>query len=91
LQPARTVDEWFAALEGRRVRRAGKSWRVEVVGIHALRPYHWFQVRLAGRPAKEVLVRVPPGTTPEVVLHALADAVTSQEREYRIPTLDQAA
>jgi hypothetical protein len=72
-------DEWYAALEGRRVRRAAHNWRVEVVGVHGAGSDYWLQLRLIGRPALERVLRVPSGTSIEAALHMVMEALDVSE------------
>ena len=82
----RTRDDWYAALDGRRIRRGRKHWRVEVAGVHGTGNY-WLQVTLVGHPSRDILLRVTPGTTSEAALHTLAELVTQE----RVPSVSEAA
>lgn len=83
----RTRDDWYTALDGRRIRRGRKHWRVEVSGVHGTGRNFWLQVKLVGYPSRDILLRVTPRTTSEAALHTLAELVTQE----RVPSVSEAA
>jgi hypothetical protein len=52
-------DEFFFALEGRVLEANGRTWRIEVCGVHATPTDHWLQLHLRGPVSQGLTLRVP--------------------------------
>jgi hypothetical protein len=78
-QPAKvaSADDWFFALDQRRIGAGAKAWVAQVFGVYRQNGELWVQLAPLDRPASAIVVHVSPATRLDDVLDAL---------EHRHPT-----
>jgi hypothetical protein len=69
--PAVAADDWFDALDNRRVDGRGERRSVHVLGIHADGPDLWLQVAPSDRPEEHLVLHITPSVTLDDVLRTL--------------------
>jgi hypothetical protein len=65
-------DDWFAALDHQMVDVGGRTWVIEVVGIHDTAGALWLQVQRADSAEITTVVRMERTFTPGQALQAIA-------------------
>jgi len=71
-----SADQWFAALDQRRIGAGAGSWIAQVVGVHRDDDGFWVQVSSSEDPFSTIVLHLAP-TTP------IDDVVTALERHSR--------
>jgi hypothetical protein len=69
--PAVAADDWFDALDNRRLDARGERWSVQVLGIHADGPDLWLQVALSDHLEESLVLHITPSVTLDDVLRTL--------------------
>jgi hypothetical protein len=70
----RVADEWFQALDRRRVVTGRQQWDILVTGVHPSGSDCWIQMAAADDARKRLLLKVSRETTVEAALEAVAIA-----------------
>ena len=67
-------EQWFEALDQRRVGTSTHRWDILVTGVHASGPDCWIQVASADDLTRQLVLHVSPKTTIDDALEALTAA-----------------
>ena len=68
---SQSADDWFIALDQRRIGDGAAAWIIEVLGIHREPGGHWVQIATSGNPFATLVLRVTASTHLDDVLTAL--------------------
>ena len=70
-----TADRWYVALDNQRIDFNGRSWVVQVDGIHTQGDDLWIQLSRVGFEGRGVVLHITPGVGIEQALRALAERI----------------
>ena len=66
-----SADDWFFALDQRRIGAGSAAWVAQVFGVHRENGELWVQLAPLDRPASAIVLHVSPATHLDDVLEAL--------------------